>query len=146
MSSLLPSSSPFLFIKVGVIQRIQSKVMDRMCSVPQSSLTLVTPGTVAHQAPLSMGFPRQEYWNGLPFPTQMDLPNPEIEPVSPALAGGFFTTEPLGKPNLVKPVENNLAPATFGQRSNSLICFINWISILMVVIIECLLWLLSFSC
>ena len=43
-------------------------------------------------APLSMGFPRQEYWSGLPFPSPGHLPDPGIEPVSPALAGGFFTT------------------------------------------------------
>ena len=46
----------------------------------------------------SMGFPRQEYWNGLPFPSPGDLPNRGIEPASPALAGGFFTAEPPGKP------------------------------------------------
>ena len=60
-----------------------------------------TPWTVAHQAPLSMGFSRQEYWSGLPFPSPGDLPIPGIEPsslTSPALAGVFFTTEPLGKP------------------------------------------------
>ena len=54
---------------------------------------LVTPWTVAHQAPLSMGFSRQEYWSGLPCPPPGDLPDPGIEPVSltsPALAG-FFT-------------------------------------------------------
>ena len=50
------------------------------------------------QAPLSMGFPGQEYWSGLQFPPPGDLPDPDIEPVSPALAGGFFTTEPPGKP------------------------------------------------
>ena len=52
------------------------------------------------QAPLSVGFFRQEYWSGLPFPTPGDLPNPGMEPVSlatPALAGGFFATEPPGK-------------------------------------------------
>ena len=54
----------------------------------------VTPWTVALQAPLSMGFPRQEYWSGLPFPSPGDLPNPGMEPASPALAEGFFTTEP----------------------------------------------------
>ena len=57
--------------------------------------------TVAHQAPRSMGFPRQEYWSGLPFPIPGDLPNPGIKPESPAssaLAGRFFTTEPPGKP------------------------------------------------
>ena len=41
-----------------------------------------------------MGFPRQEYWSGLPFPTPGDFPSPGIKPVSPALTGGFFTTEP----------------------------------------------------
>ena len=56
---------------------------------------LVTSWTVARQAPLSMGFSRQEYWSGLPFPSLGNLPDPEIEPVSlmsPALAGGFFIT------------------------------------------------------
>ena len=55
----------------------------------------VTPRTVAHQAPPSMGFSRQDYWSGLPFPPPGDLPDPETElasPVSPALAGRFFTT------------------------------------------------------
>ena len=61
----------------------------------------VTPWTVAHQAPLSMRFSRQEYWGRLPYPTPEDLPDPGIKrtsPVSPALACRFFTTEPLGKP------------------------------------------------
>ena len=56
---------------------------------------LVTPWTVARQAPLSMGFSRQEHWKGLPCPPSGNLPNPGIESVSfmsPALAGGFFTT------------------------------------------------------
>ena len=55
----------------------------------------VTPWTVAHQAPLSMGFSRQEYWSGLQFPSAGDLPHPGIKPIcltSPKLAGGFFTT------------------------------------------------------
>ena len=56
------------------------------------SNSFATPQTVAHQAPLSMGFPRQEYWSGLLFPSPGDLPNPGTEPVFPALAGGFFTT------------------------------------------------------
>ena len=58
----------------------------------------VTPWTVAYMAPLSMEFSRQEYWSGLPFPSPGDLPDPEIKPASPALAGGFFNTEPPGKP------------------------------------------------
>ena len=56
----------------------------------------VTPCTVAH--PLFMGLFRQNYWSGLPFPSPGDLPDPGIEPVSPALAGGFFSIETLGKP------------------------------------------------
>ena len=61
--------------------------------------TLGTPCTVAHQACLSVGFPRQEHWGGLPFPSAGHLPNPGIEPASPALAGGFLTSEPPGKPS-----------------------------------------------
>ena len=57
-----------------------------------------TPWTVACQAPLSMGFSRQEYWSGLPFLPSEDLPHPVIKLASPAWAGRFFTTEPPGKP------------------------------------------------
>ena len=54
----------------------------------------VTPWTVAQQAPLSMGFSRQEYWSGLPFPSPGDLPDPGIEPRSPALQADALTSEP----------------------------------------------------
>jgi len=54
--------------------------------------------TIACKVPLSVGSPRQKYWSGLPFPSPGDLPDPEINLGSPALAGGFFTTEPLGSP------------------------------------------------
>ena len=57
---------------------------------------------VAHQAPLSKGFSRQEYRSGLPFPAPGDPPHPEIEPTSPALPGRFFTAEPPGKPHQKK--------------------------------------------
>ena len=57
----------------------------------------MTPWAVAHQVPLFMAFPRQEFWSGLPFPSPGDLPDPGMEPVPPALAGGFFTFEPPGK-------------------------------------------------
>ena len=56
------------------------------------------PWTVALQAPLSVRFSRQEYWSGFPFPSPGDLPDSGTEPVSPALAGRFFTTKPPGKP------------------------------------------------
>ena len=58
----------------------------------------MTPWAVAHHAPLSMGFFRQEYRSGLLFPSPGHLPDPGIEPASPALASGFLSTEPSGKP------------------------------------------------
>ena len=58
------------------------------------SESFASPWTVARQAPLSMEFSRQEYWSVLPFPSPGNLPDPEIEPISPALAGGFFTSVP----------------------------------------------------
>ena len=76
-----------IYIKAQLLFFVQS---------PSHVNSLVTPWTTACQTLLSMGFPRQEYWNGLPFPSPWDLPNPGIEPTSPTLAGGFFTTEPPG--------------------------------------------------
>ena len=58
----------------------------------------VTPWTVACQAPPSMGFSRQEYWSGVPFPSPGDLPNPGIKPRSPRLQVDTLTSEPPGKP------------------------------------------------
>ena len=72
---------------------------------------------VSHQAPPSMRFPRQEYWHGLLFPSPGDLPDPEIKPMSPALVGKFFTTEPPGKPINY-----------FQKRSNSLSALIDMIT------------------
>ena len=60
--------------------------------VTKSCLTLVTPWTIAHQAPLSMGFLRKEYWSRLPLPSPGDLPDPGVEPASPALQVDSFTT------------------------------------------------------
>ena len=70
--------------------------------VIKSCLTLVTPWTVARQTLLSMGFSRQEYWSGLPFPSPGDLPDPGIKPaslMSPELAGEFLLLVPPGKPS-----------------------------------------------
>ena len=64
-------------------------------------LLLATPWTVARQAPPSVGFPGQEYWSGLPFPSPGDLPNLGVEPaslVSAVLVGGLFTAVPPGMP------------------------------------------------
>ena len=77
--------------------------------IAQSRPTLCpTLQTVALEAPLSMELSREEYWSGLPFPSPGNLPDPEIEPRSPALAGEFFTTEPPGKPLLESKTPNNM--------------------------------------
>ena len=70
----------------------------------KSCLTLVTSWTVACQAPLSMGFSRQEYWSAQPFPSPGDLPNPGTEPGSPALQADSLPSEPPGKPRRTSEV------------------------------------------
>ena len=72
-----------------------------------------TPWTVAHQAPLYIEFFRQEDCSGLPFPSPGDLPDPGIKPMSPALAGRFFTTEPPGKFFLFYKCTNAVKQLTF---------------------------------
>ena len=67
----------------------------KSCQVVSNSSAI--PWTVAHQAHLSLGFPKQEYWSGLPFPSPEDLPNPGIETASSALAEEFFTIGSPGK-------------------------------------------------
>ena len=62
----------------------------------------VTPWTVAHQAPQSKEFPRHEHWSGLLFPPPGALPDPGMEPLSPASAAGFFTSEPPGKSSALR--------------------------------------------
>ena len=88
LADSLKSLSHFIFVCVCVYSG--GGLVAKLCSI------LVTPWTVAHQGPLTLGFPRREYWSGLPFPPPGDLPNPRMEPGYPAslaLAGGFFTTE-----------------------------------------------------
>ena len=82
-------------VKDSVCER--TFIYTQLCACMLSHIQLfVTPWTVARQASLSMGFPRQECWNGLPFPSPGDLPDPGIEPASPALAGECFSTVPPG--------------------------------------------------
>ena len=76
--------------KLQYIQIVKSLICVRL---------FATPWTGAHQAPPSMGFSRQEYWSGLPFPSPGDLPDPGIEPRSPALQADALTSEPPGKPS-----------------------------------------------
>ena len=81
-----------------------SRVRDRNCISYVSCIAALTNSfsylepVVAHQAPLSMGFSRQEYWSRLPFPSPGDLPNPGIEPGSPALQTDLLPAGPPGKP------------------------------------------------
>ena len=73
-----------------------------MCAHSLSHVQLcATLWMVAHQAPLSLEFPRQEYWSGLPFLSPGDLPNPGIKPGSPALQAGALPSEPHGSPSEV---------------------------------------------
>ena len=84
------------------------------------SHSLLTMWTIASQAPLSIGFFKQEYKSGLLFPSSEDLPNPGIKPtspVSPALAGRFFTTEPPGKPMYGKAIGKGLSGK--GKKGNT---------------------------
>ena len=93
-------STLYLFKLFPFAKIIEAWVVSYMyiCVYVQSCPTLCNLMTVAHQAPLSMDFSRQEYWSGLPFPTPGVFPDPEIEHTSlasPVLAGRFFTTEHL---------------------------------------------------
>ena len=83
-----------LFQKIVKV-KVKSKVKVKLDSCVQ---LFVTPWTIAHQAPPSIGFSRQEYWSGLPFPSPGDLPDPGIEPKSSTLQADALTSEPPGKP------------------------------------------------
>ena len=72
----------------------------RMCITLSVVSDSAAPWTVACQVPLSMGFSRQEYWSGLPFPSPEELPNPGIEPWSPASQAGSLLIELQGSPNI----------------------------------------------
>ena len=94
----------------------------------------VTQWTVTCQAPLSMEFSRQECWSGLPFPTPGYLPNPGIEPTSPALSGRFFTIEPPGKPypfplliklNVARSNINNTSMSSLPKEESSKVLILN---------------------
>ena len=79
--------------------KISSRFVINLYVHAQSVMSdFTTPQTVARQAPLSMGFPRQEYWSVLPSPSLGDLPDPGIEPGSPSFQADALTTGPPGKP------------------------------------------------
>ena len=85
-----------MYFRKKIVSEVHFEVPeDCCCSVKNHVRFFAMPWTVVSQAPLSMGFPRHEYWSGLPFPSPRNLPNPWIEPTSlesPPLAGEFFTT------------------------------------------------------
>ena len=94
----------------------------------QSCPTLVTPWTVAFQAPLSMEFSRQEYRSGLPFPSPGDLSNPWIEPGSPTLQADSLPSEPPGKPKNTGVGSVSLCQGNFPtQESNQGLLHRRWI-------------------
>ena len=106
------------------------------CAQSLSHICLfVTPWTVAHQASLSMECLRQEFWRGLSFPTPGDLSDSEIKPeslASPTLAGGFFVTEPPGKPSYLLYLilsQNTKKPTQLGwhlKSQDTLFCYKLW--------------------
>ena len=86
-----PCSSIHGILQARILEWVKAKLFSPVW-------LFATPWTVAHQAPPSMGFSRQEYWSRLPFPSPGDLPNPGIEPRSPALQADALTSEPPGNP------------------------------------------------
>ena len=99
LAFLTPKWHSFDQLRIQVLT-LCLKVSLSVCTQPLRHIWLLAAlWTVAHQAPLSMGFSRQEYWSGLPFPPPGDFPDPRIEPVSPTspeLGGRFFSPEPSG--------------------------------------------------
>ena len=95
-----------------------------MCLVAQSCLTLATPWTLTCQAPLSVGFSRKEHWSGLPFSSPGDLPEPGIEPRSPALQADSLPTElrinTWELPFLKNTIHYEMPLATFKKKGTSL--------------------------
>ena len=89
---------PFGFSNVNLSAHFNAVLLLLLLSLFSRVRLFATPWTTAYQAPLSMGFSRQEYWNGVPCPPPGDLPDPGIDSESPALGGGFLTTVPSEKP------------------------------------------------
>ena len=107
LQGLLPARTASKELKLSFVETplVSALRLAKAAWVLSHVWLLATPCTVAHQDPLLMQFSRQEYWSGLPFPPPGDLPDPGFGPEPPALAGGFFTTEPLEKP-LALALEN----------------------------------------
>ena len=102
-----PKASPCDTILYSIEVKVKVKLLSRV-------RLFATPWTVAYQDPPSMGFSRQEYWSGLPFPSPGDLPNPGIESWSPALQTDALPSDPLGKPSIeLGDIISGVIPASF---------------------------------
>ena len=86
-------------LEIQVQSLSQEDPLEKEMATHPSMFAWETPWTIAHQPPLTRGFPRQEYWRGLPFPSPRDLPDSGIKTVSPALQGDSLITEPSMKLN-----------------------------------------------
>ena len=89
------------FFTVWATKRLLTKVKNRLCMWGYACMCVGTQWTVTYQAPLSMGFSRQDYWSGLPFPSPGNLSHPGIEWGSPTLLADALPSEPPGKPHSV---------------------------------------------
>ena len=130
-SKIYSVSIPVLRIGNTDLNQIKTLAFKKV-KVKMKSLSRVwlfaTPRTVVNQAPLSMGFSRQECWSGLPFPSPGDLPDPGIEPQSPALQADSLRAEPQGKPKNTGVGSLSLLQGIFPtQESNQGVLHCTWI-------------------
>ena len=114
---------PFLLFFLLVMERFYELLTSLCCMLSRFSRVrlFATPWTVSHQAPLSMGFSRQEYWDGLPFPSRGNLPDPGLKPGSPVLQGDSLLAKAPGKPSLAETLPQiHLGSSPKGQPTTAL--------------------------
>ena len=118
----LPSSSVHGILHARILVKVKVKSLSCVW-------LFATPWTVAHQDPPSMGFSRQEYWSGLPFPSPGDLPDPGIEPRSPALEADDLTSEPPGpvSSRILEWLAVSTSRRSTQLRDQTCISYISWI-------------------
>ena len=110
---MLLVGKPHFKIKLWMLVQARARILSEVLFI--QSYLFVTSWTVARQAPLSMGFSRQEYWSGLPFPFPGDLPDSRIEPGSPALPADSLLSEPPEKPRILYRPKLKPSKAFFGR-------------------------------
>ena len=117
----------FFMVQAFTFSDLMTTAIGYLCMCAQSCTTLWNPWTVAHHAPLSMEFSRQEYWSGLPVPSQGDLPNPGIEPRSPTLQADSSPAKPQGPKNPGMGSLSLLQEIFLTQESNRGLLHCRWI-------------------